>query len=110
MSIVKANDITRTIIGNLRTNYVAKTSKLMVVVTDLNDGPSTEPEPPHSHPHEQVTYVASGELEVLIGNETTHLVAGDLVTIPPNISHAIRLLTDNVRLVDAFHPIREDLL
>ena len=110
MSIVKANDIKRAMIGDRRTSYRATTDKLMMAVNDLNDGPCTEPDPPHSHPHEQVTYVVSGEIVVFIGDEATHLVAGDMFTVPPNISHTIRLLTDHVRVVDAFHPIREDLL
>jgi len=109
-TVVKGRDTAKTAIGNLRSRYLAKTSGLMIVVTDLNDGPNIEADPPHSHPHEQITYVASGEIEVFIRNETTHLIAGDLLTVPPNIPHAIRLLTDNVRLIDAFHPIREDLL
>ncbi len=110
MGAVKANDTTRAVISDGRTYYHAKTDKLMVTVIDFNDGPGSEPDPPHSHPHEQVTYVVSGEIEVFIGDEMTHLAAGDLFTVLPNTPHTIRLLTDHVRLVDSFHPVREDLL
>lgn len=31
-------------------------------VIDFDDGPTSEPDPPHSHPHEQVSYVSEGEI------------------------------------------------
>ena len=110
MSTIKANEITRTTLEDHHTRYIAKTEKLMVIVNDFTGGANTKPDPLHSHPHEQISYVASGEIEVFIGDETTHLATGDLFTVPPNIPHTIRLLTDTARLVDTFHPIREDLL
>lgn len=42
------------------------TDNLMMVVIDFNDGPQDEPDPPHSHPHEQMCYVAAGEIYFLI--------------------------------------------
>jgi len=33
-----------------------------------------------------------------------------MVTIPPNVPHAIQALTPTVRLADAFTPVREDFL
>jgi quercetin dioxygenase-like cupin family protein len=83
---------------------------LMVVVIDFTDGPSAEPDPPHAHPHEQVTYVAEGEVLFFIDGEPTRLAAGDLITVPPNAPHSIQLLSNPVRLVDTFSPIREDFL
>jgi quercetin dioxygenase-like cupin family protein len=38
------------------------TDKLMIVVVDFYDGPKDRPDPPHSHPHEQVSYVAEGKV------------------------------------------------
>jgi quercetin dioxygenase-like cupin family protein len=62
------------------------------------------------HPHEQVSYVAAGELILVMGEEKTRLPAGDLFTVPPNVPHAVQTLSANVRLIDAFNPIREDFL
>ena len=83
---------------------------LMMVVFDFSDGPMENPEPPHSHPHEQITYVAEGELQFIKGEEKYHLVKGDLIAIPSGIPHSIKTLTSHVRLVDSFYPVRNDFL
>jgi quercetin dioxygenase-like cupin family protein len=80
----------------------------MMVVIDFEDGPADEPDPPHSHPHEQITYVAAGELLFFIDGTPHQLGPGDLITVPPDVPHSIQLLSENVRLVDTFSPIRED--
>lgn len=49
----------------------------MMVVIDFNDGPTDEPDPPHSHHHEQVSYVVTGEILFVLGNQQTHLGPGD---------------------------------
>jgi quercetin dioxygenase-like cupin family protein len=82
----------------------------MVVVIDFADGPSAQPDPPHQHPHQQVTYVAEGELYFLIDGEPHHLTAGDLITVPGDVPHSIPLLSARVRLVDTFTPVRADFL
>ena len=37
---------------------IAHLDNLMVVVCDFTNSPMPKPDPPHSHPHEQITYVA----------------------------------------------------
>ena len=86
------------------------TDNLMITVIDFNDGPTNQPDPLHSHPHEQVTYVAAGEILFVMNDEATHLKPGDLVLIPSGVPHAIQQLTEHVRLVDCFTPIRQDFL
>lgn len=86
------------------------TDHLMMVVIDFNDGPQTEPDPPHAHPHEQVSYVVVGEILFFLDNECERLGPGDMFLVPPDKLHAIQLLTQHVRLVDCFHPIRQDFL
>ena len=66
--------------------------------------------PPHSHPHEQVAYVAEGEVIFLMDGEETHLRPGDMYLVPSGKPHSIQQLTEHVRLVDCFTPIREDFL
>jgi quercetin dioxygenase-like cupin family protein len=82
----------------------------MMVVIDFTDGPSEQPDPPHSHPHEQITYVAAGEVLFFLGDTPHHLRAGDMIAVPSNLPHTIQLLTATVRLVDTFNPIRQDFL
>ena len=110
MSTIKESEVVREVIGEDRTRYLAHTDHLMMAVIDFNDGPTDEPDPPHSHPHEQVSYVASGEIVFLLGDEETRLGPGDIFTVPPDMPHSVQLLTRHVRLVDTFHPIREDFI
>jgi len=97
-------------IGAGRTRYLTYSLNLMVVVIDFEDGPSAQPDPPHAHPHEQITYVAEGELLFFLGDTPHHLYAGDLIVVPSNLPHTIQLLSTKVRLVDTFTPIREEFL
>lgn len=92
------------------TRYHAHTDGLMLVVWDFNHGPAEAPDPAHSHPHEQVTYVVEGELLFFIEEQAHHLKPGDMITVPGSVAHTIQVLTPRVRLVDAFAPIREDFL
>jgi len=62
----------------------------------------------HSHPHEQITYVVSGELEIRLGDEAYILCPGDSLFVPGGVRHAAAARTESVA-VDAFSPPREDL-
>jgi quercetin dioxygenase-like cupin family protein len=81
-----------------------------MVVIDFDDGPKEEPDPPHSHPHEQVSYVAEGEILFLLDGQAERLGPGDVFLVPSGVPHSIQQLTEHVRLVDCFTPIREDFL
>ncbi len=63
----------------------------------------------HSHPHEQVTYVLSGEFEFTIGDTTHTVKAGDSLHKLPNVIHGCVCLKEGV-LIDVFSPQREDFL
>jgi quercetin dioxygenase-like cupin family protein len=90
---------------------IVHTSQLMTVLLEVTNGPWASPDPYHSHPHEQTTFVAEGELLFLVEGDTPrHLYAGDLVAIPSGRPHAMQLLSARARLVDSFNPIREDFL
>lgn len=110
MGTLKQADAPRTPIAEGRTRYLAHTDNLIMVVIDFDDGPTAEPDPPHSHPHEQVSYLAEGEINFFLDGVPTKLEPGDLFTVPPDIPHSIQLLTKHVRLVDTFTPLREDFL
>lgn len=86
------------------------TENLMMVIIDFDDGPQAEPDPPHAHPHEQVSYVAEGEIYFFLEDECDRLVPGDIFLVPPGKPHSIQLLSKHVRLVDCFYPIRQDFL
>ena len=85
--------------------------KILTAVLDFTNGPQTQPDPMHSHPHEQTSYVADGELLFFMeGEEPEHLKAGDIFYVPSGKMHCIQLLTQKARLVDSFSPVREDFL
>ncbi len=110
MGVIRAYDVTPETIAPKRERYLTHTDNLMVVVIDFNDGPTDQPDPPHSHPHEQISYVAAGEVIFFLDGEPNRLGPGDLVTVPPDVPHTVQLLTSHVRLVDTFHPLRQDFL
>jgi quercetin dioxygenase-like cupin family protein len=93
-----------------RTRRILHTDHLMMVTFIFADGPAAQPDPPHSHPHEQVTYVAEGEVLFFIGEESCRLVPGDMVAVPPDRPHTIQLLTPKARLIDSFTPLRQEFL
>jgi quercetin dioxygenase-like cupin family protein len=93
-----------------RKRYLAHTDNLMIAVIDFHDGPSAEPDPLHSHPHEQVSFVAVGKIIFFLEGKGTELEEGDMYTVPPNVPHTVQLLTEHVRIIDSFTPVREDFL
>jgi quercetin dioxygenase-like cupin family protein len=110
MAILKYDEMPVVQIHEGAERRLGQTDNLMIVVVDLNDGPKAQPDPPHSHPHEQVAYVAEGEVIFLMDGEETHLRPGDMYLVPSGKPHSIQQLTEHVRLVDCFTPIREDFL
>lgn len=110
MGTLKYGDVEKEVIGEKRVRYLTHTENLMMVVIDFDDGPTDEPDPPHSHPHEQVSYVADGKVIFFLDDEPTELGPGDMFTVPPDVPHSVQLLTEHVRLVDTFTPLRQDFL
>ncbi len=63
----------------------------------------------HRHPHEQVGMVVSGEVVFILDGEEHLLKAGDVYVVPGNVPHGVRVGDTPARLLDVFHPVREDL-
>lgn len=63
----------------------------------------------HAHPHSQVSYVVSGEFDVLVDGVETRLGPGDSFYIAPNLDHGAVCRKAGV-LIDVFSPVREDFL
>ena len=63
--------------------------------------------PDHGHPHEQVVNLIEGRFELTIDGETQLLTPGKVAVVPPDTLHGGRALTD-CRIIDVFHPVRED--
>jgi len=63
----------------------------------------------HSHPHEQMSYCLRGAFDFTIDGETRLLKAGETIVIPGGAVHGVKALEPSA-LLDAFTPLREDLL
>lgn len=111
MAVLKFDEVPYEKVREGLERKIIHTDNLMTVLIDFTDGPWDEPEPPHSHPHEQTSYVAKGEIIFYCeGQPDQHLKAGDMFAAPSGKKHTVKLLTEKVRLVDSFTPVREDFL
>jgi quercetin dioxygenase-like cupin family protein len=63
----------------------------------------------HSHPHTQITYVASGRFRFTIGDEVREVGRGDTLCKQNGVKHGCLCLEKGV-LVDFFTPFREDFV
>jgi quercetin dioxygenase-like cupin family protein len=80
---------------------------MMVLNTIQPDFPSFL----HSHPHEQILHIIDGDCDVTVGNETARMGPGDMVHVPPNVQHDLKVIGNKPVLnLDIFTPIREDYL
>ena len=63
----------------------------------------------HTHPHEQVCYVAEGSFEYEEDGKKSIISKGDSYYVGPNVPHGVVALEDGM-LLDIFTPQREDFL
>lgn len=63
--------------------------------------------PEHQHPHEQITYILEGQLDMIIDGIACSLLAGMFYVIPPNVRHSAVSKVDS-KVIDVFSPPRED--
>jgi len=88
----------------IRRRTLAYGERLMVTQFLISQGTKL---PLHSHPHEQISYIVSGELEMQVGGENYHLQPGDSLLLPGGMEHSALALQDVV-VIDTFSPPRED--
>lgn len=89
--------------GLVRRN-LAEGGSLMICEFILEKGVKI---PPHSHPHEQIGYVASGKVRISVDGKSSDLGPGDCYFAPSGISHGA-LVLERAVVVDTFTPPRED--
>ena len=76
----------------------------MIVYLTVGQGAEV---PVHTHPHEQIGYLAAGRCRFQIGDQEMVLEALDSYTIPSNVPHGVTALEACV-FVDVFSPPREE--
>jgi quercetin dioxygenase-like cupin family protein len=86
------------------TGYYAHGKDMTLGLVEIEAGSDL---PMHSHPHEQITYIVEGTLQMRIGEEDYKLSAGMFHIIPSNVLHGAKALSD-CKVIDVFNPVRED--
>lgn len=92
--------------GGVTRRILAHNGKMMAVEVNFQEGAVGAM---HNHPHEQLTYVLSGEFEFTIGVETRRVTAGDTLYKEPYVMHGCVCIKAGT-LLDTFTPMREDFL
>lgn len=84
---------------------IASGEKLMFSLVTL-DPDAVVPE--HSHPHEQMGMIVSGEMELTVAGEARRLRGNDLYVIPGGVRHKAVAGPKGATVLDAFSPPREE--
>jgi unsaturated pyranuronate lyase len=64
--------------------------------------------PAHSHPHEQLGVVLSGELNLVVAGHAHLLGEMDAYTLPGELEHHAQAGPQGALVLDVFQPVRED--
>jgi len=83
---------------------LTSSESMMLIDVVLEEGAVV---PWHSHPHEQIGYLASGRVLFELGDERRELAAGDSWLVPPDVPHQVTALERSLA-VDVFSPPREE--
>jgi len=82
--------------------------KMMIVQHNIQPGSEA---PLHSHPHEQVGVILEGRGRLTIDGESRFVERGDYYYMPGGVKHGVVNIDDAMlKMVEVFHPVREDLL
>jgi quercetin dioxygenase-like cupin family protein len=84
---------------------IASGDKLMFSLVTLEPNAVV---PEHSHPHEQMGMMVSGEMELTVAGETRRLKESDIYLVPGGIPHKVVTGPHGAVALDAFSPPREE--
>ena len=65
--------------------------------------------PEHKHPNEQLVYIVSGRMRLIVEGTAHELAPGDSFYLAANVPHGVETLEDT-RVLDTFSPPREEYL
>jgi quercetin dioxygenase-like cupin family protein len=78
---------------------------LMMNLVDLDPNALV---PSHSHPHEQMGLVVTGQITMTIGGVDHPLDPDGCYQIPSGVEHSAKAGPDGCRVLDIFQPVRDD--
>jgi quercetin dioxygenase-like cupin family protein len=106
MKVGTLEDLNQTPVRSGVTRRVFSGENATLAFTTLHPGHTARP---HSHPHEQIVYVISGELRFVVGDEEVIVTAGDMLVVPPGVEHWAQTLSDEPALdLSIFSPRRDE--
>lgn len=88
----------------LRRQVLAHSNAMMLVRHEMRKGWRGAA---HRHPHEQLVYVISGRIRVIVDGDAIEASTGDNFIVSSNVEHQATALEDSV-VLDVFCPARED--
>ena len=104
MTFIHLDDIEqRELVPGFKVRFV-HSQGMTLAYWDIAEGSAL---PMHSHPNEQIVNVIDGELELTVSGEAHVLKPGDVYVLEPDVPHGGKAVT-RCRVIDAFHPVRED--
>jgi quercetin dioxygenase-like cupin family protein len=65
--------------------------------------------PAHQHPQEQITYLLSGRMKLIVEGTPHELKAGDSFYLASNVPHGVETI-EQTRVLDTFSPPRDEYL
>lgn len=105
LNVIRADDSTMTVPEpGLRRQVMASTDPMMLVRHRMEAGWVGAA---HSHPHEQLIYMLSGEIALVVDEETYVLRAGDSVMVPGGVVHQASAPVES-EVLDVFTPARDE--
>ena len=85
--------------------FAAECEKMTLTIMELEPNRVTEE---HSHPHEQVGYMITGDAVFVIAGEPHSVRAGQMWCLPGGVPHQVKVGPQGIRVVEVFYPVRED--
>ena len=64
--------------------------------------------PVHSHPHEQMMIVVSGEMDAIVDGKYYRVKPGNVVPIAGDVLHGAQTYDEAVEIIEVFSPARKD--
>jgi len=87
------------------TAKIASGEKLMFSLVTLEPNAVV---PEHSHPHEQMGIMMSGDMELTVAGESRRLSGNDIYLVPGGVLHKVVTGPRGALALDAFSPPREE--
>ncbi|MFW5861617.1 MAG: cupin domain-containing protein [Spirochaetota bacterium] len=81
--------------------------KLMTTWMEFTEGAEL---PEHSHPHEQITIVVEGIIELTVEGTSRVLEKGGVAVVPSGVIHSARIIEGPAVAIDGWSPVREDYI